>query len=252
MLFYNQGRHEIYGFTYHSRKGRSLAVAKQALVFMVCGIRKKWKQPVAYYFSYSSTPANTLPEVIKEVLFALQETELKVVATVCDMGRSNVKALQLLGCTFTDPFFSFEGEKIFTVYDPPHLLKCFKNIFMKYDVRTLVNIGGEPTPLVGKWQHLHVLVEQDRSVNFLPLTHQSPMPPQKMRVYVAAEVFSRHFAAEIHALVGRNVLGSDGLANAQLLMDVDLALDSLNGYKESDKRKPRKLAVSVKSPHLEF
>ena len=38
--------------------------ATHALVFMVHGIYKSWKQPVAYFFTGNSIPGNSLWEVI--------------------------------------------------------------------------------------------------------------------------------------------------------------------------------------------
>lgn len=51
--------------------------------------------------------------------------------TVCDMGTTNVKALDLLGCTADQPHFNHEGNRIISIFDPPHLLKCTRNMFFK-------------------------------------------------------------------------------------------------------------------------
>jgi hypothetical protein len=51
------------------------------------------------------------------------------------MGANNVKALKLLGATERKPSFKFHNQEIATVYDPPHLLTCTWNLFMKYDVQ---------------------------------------------------------------------------------------------------------------------
>jgi hypothetical protein len=59
---------------------------------------------------------------------------LKVVANVCDMGANNVKALKLFGATKRKPFFRFHNREIAAVYDPPQLLRCTRNIFLKHDV----------------------------------------------------------------------------------------------------------------------
>jgi hypothetical protein len=91
-------------------------IANHALVFMVYGLCRKWKQPVAYYFTRGSTKA--------EVIDACHNAGLKVVAIVCDMGANNVKALKLLSASKRRPLFRFHNQGIATVYDPPHLLKC--------------------------------------------------------------------------------------------------------------------------------
>ena len=62
--------------------------------------------------------------------------------TVCDMGTNNVKAMKLLGSTGEEPFFQFQNHAIATIYDPPHLLKCTRNLFLKNDVQ--VTAYGQP------------------------------------------------------------------------------------------------------------
>jgi hypothetical protein len=52
-------------------------------------------QPVAYYFSRGSTKAEVIVQFLKEVFDTCQKAGLQVVATVCDMGTNNVKALKL-------------------------------------------------------------------------------------------------------------------------------------------------------------
>jgi hypothetical protein len=86
---------------------------------MIRGLRRKWKQPVAYYFSCGSTKAEMTVQLLSEVLDACQNTGLQVVATVCDMGANNVKALKLMGATKRNPSFKFHNQEIATVYDLP-------------------------------------------------------------------------------------------------------------------------------------
>lgn len=78
------------------------------------------------------------------------ETGLHVVATVSDMAGVNVKALEQLGSTVNAPYFTFEGREIITLPDPPHLLKCFRNLFMKYDVKFQTDIKSGSTAAIGK------------------------------------------------------------------------------------------------------
>ncbi|KAG8238375.1 hypothetical protein J437_LFUL018329 [Ladona fulva] len=89
----------IDGFEDHGSIGRSTNVAREALFFMVRGLRQKWKQPVVSYFSHKATSGAILADLIREVLGALQSTGLKIAATVCDMGSNNILALRILGST---------------------------------------------------------------------------------------------------------------------------------------------------------
>jgi len=129
---------------------RTCNVANHALLFMVRGLHRKWKQPVAYYFIRGSTKAGLLMKFLKEVLGACQNAGLHVVATVCDMGANNVSALQMLGATRQKPFFEFQNQEIVTVYDPPHL-KCTRNLFRKYDVQFKSELVHNQLLVTAKW-----------------------------------------------------------------------------------------------------
>jgi hypothetical protein len=136
------------------RQDKKSKIANNVLVFMVRGLRRKWKQPVAYYFIRGSTKAEMIKKLLKEVLDACQNAGLQVVATVCDMGHNNVKALKLLGAAKEKPSFMFYNQEIATVYDPPHLLKCTRNLFMKYDVHLKTEVQGNQLPIFAKWDHI--------------------------------------------------------------------------------------------------
>jgi hypothetical protein len=176
-LTYDADEDEIWGYVDQGSQGREGTIAKQALVFMIRGVRARWKQPISFYFSHGSTPATTLAELIKEVLTAVTNTGLKVIATICDMGASNVKAVQLLGADFSSPYFDYEGQRVITIFDPPHLLKSFRNLFLKHNVKVHVNVFGEQKPLVAKWEHLRTLAQDDVSVRYLPLRFVLPLNP---------------------------------------------------------------------------
>ena len=133
---------------------RTHRIANHALLFMVRGLHRKWKQPVAYYFIRGSTKADLLERFLKEVLGACQDAGLRVVATVCDMGANNVRALRQLGATRRKPFFMFQNREIVTVYDPPHLLKCTRNLFLKYDVQFESELMHNKLPVTAKWEHI--------------------------------------------------------------------------------------------------
>ncbi|XP_063244534.1 uncharacterized protein LOC134544224 isoform X3 [Bacillus rossius redtenbacheri] len=73
---------------------RTGELANQAMVFMVRGLRKRWKQPIACFFTRSGMKGPALKQAIQQVLGACLAVGLKVVATVCDMGTNNVSALR--------------------------------------------------------------------------------------------------------------------------------------------------------------
>lgn len=69
-LWYNSKADLIEGFQDHATQGRSPQPASYALVFMVVGVRKHFKQPVAYYLSSGFVTADRLSALIKEVCIA--------------------------------------------------------------------------------------------------------------------------------------------------------------------------------------
>ena len=84
------------------------------------------------------------------------------------MGTNNVKALKLLGATRRKPFFKFQNRGIVTVYDPPHLLKCTRKRFLKYDVQFQSELMHNQLPVTAKWEHILNVYKWDKN-NISPL-----------------------------------------------------------------------------------
>jgi hypothetical protein len=57
-------------------QGRTSNIANHALAFMDSGLHKKWKQPVAYYFSCGSIKAEMIVQLLSKVLDACQSAGL--------------------------------------------------------------------------------------------------------------------------------------------------------------------------------
>ena len=88
-----------------------------------------------------------------DVLRACQNVGLHAVATVYDMG-TNVKAMKLLGSPGREPYIQFQDQAIATIYDPPQLLKCTRNLFPKYDVQFASELLDSQLPAIAKWEHI--------------------------------------------------------------------------------------------------
>jgi hypothetical protein len=153
---------------------------------MVCGLHQKWKQPVAYYFRRGTTKANLLVRFLNEVLGTCQNAGLEVVVTICDMGSNSVKALQLLGAARWKPCFKFQNQDSVTVYDPPHLLKCTRNLFLKYNVQFESELMHNQLPVSAKREcilNVHKWDKQNIVCLFYKLTdaHLSPVAEDAMK-----------------------------------------------------------------------
>jgi hypothetical protein len=147
---FNQKFDCIEGFKDLGSRGRTCKIADH-------GLHWKWKQPVAYFLSCGSTMTEMLVQFLNEVLCACQNMGLHVVATVCDMGTNNVKALNLLGATISKSSFQFQIQPFATICEPPHLLKCTRNLFVKYDVQLESEHMDSHLPVIAKWEHIEKL-----------------------------------------------------------------------------------------------
>jgi hypothetical protein len=114
-----------------------------------------------------STQVEMLVQFLDEVLGACHDVGLHVVATVCDMGANNVKAMKHMRdkvSTSSEPFFKFLNQEIAIIYDPPHLLKCTLNLFRKYNVEFKSEHVDSQLPFVAKWEHIENVYKQDKQV----------------------------------------------------------------------------------------
>lgn len=268
-LHYNESLDKIEGFEDFGHLGRTDKIANHALVFLVRGLVVKWKQPVAFYFCRDTTPTDKLKILIKEVINALQMAGLRVVATVCDQGSTNQAAIKaLVAETRTErpgPFFEVNGEQIFTICDPPHLLKNTRTALRKY------NCFFEPGKMA-KWSDLvHLYNAEQRKMfrNCTKLTkaHICPDGYKAMRVNLAAQAMSHTVAGGISSLIRSREEYERSLAENEfspfLLEDsrdtcffvtlVDNLFDSFNGNSVFPKaNKPLRCCLSNKTAHLDF
>jgi hypothetical protein len=128
-LQYDAASDRILGFEELVAGDVSDKYANRALVFMCHGLVRQWKQPVAYYFSNNGCSSIEITRCLHEVLFAAKHVaQLDIVASICDMGSSNVKAMKEMGVSVEQPFFVFEEKEICVMYDPPHLLKPWPTV----------------------------------------------------------------------------------------------------------------------------
>lgn len=224
---------------------------------MVNGIKKSWKQPVAYYFTKDCISTENLKLLIKEIINLLQGIGFKVLATVCDQGSTNRAAIKELKkaslVSDFNPYFIVNSDKIFTIFDPCHLLKCTRNAFFKY----IIHFCGNK---MAKLSHVKSCFAIDKCKRFQGLhrireayfnIHQRSQ--MKMKVSVAAKIFSNTLASAIESMIGVNYLPSEAIQTAEFLHDMDCIFDSFNGRSpRPEKGKKFRRSMSLKSPHREL
>jgi hypothetical protein len=114
---------------------------------------------------------------LNQILGEGQNVGLHVVATVCDMGTNSVKAMKLLGSIRREPFFQFQSHATATIYDPPHLLKYIRNLFLKYDVQVESEHLDSQFSVIAKWEHTEKLYKHDKLFMIRMLSKLTPTWP---------------------------------------------------------------------------
>lgn len=104
-----------------------------AAVILIRGIFKSWKQPLAYFFLHSSINASHLVDILYKVIINLRNIGLKVVSIMSDMGSNFLKLSELLHINIEKPYFKINNQKIFYIFDVPHLLKATRNNLMRHN-----------------------------------------------------------------------------------------------------------------------
>ena len=86
---------EFEGFEDFGEK-KSEKIADRALVFMIKGIKREWKQPLLYTFSSGPVKTIDLARIIKQVVKQCQDAGLKIIASVSDQGTNNQAVINFL------------------------------------------------------------------------------------------------------------------------------------------------------------
>lgn len=196
-LTYDKKWDSIVGFK-DVNGSKSLKFADHALVFMLQGLHKKWKQPISYHFSEGGLNSNELCVLIKNTILALQQTGFMVVCTVCDQYSANIKVIKKLkeaskkSCSSDIDIFEIGGQEIVAIYDPPHLLKGIRNNLLIHDVKFCI----DGICKIASWKHIIQLYELDegdfttKMCYNLTDSHIYHDKLKKMKVKNAAQVFS--------------------------------------------------------------
>ena len=113
-LHYNPQVDFVEGFCDFGGGRRSKKIASHALVFMVRGATKKWKQVIGYFLYAGSLSWSSLKDMVDQALRYCSEANLTVVAIVCDQETSQMRLLKEVGVTHESPYItdSSSGHKV--------------------------------------------------------------------------------------------------------------------------------------------
>ncbi|KAJ8965084.1 hypothetical protein NQ317_016114 [Molorchus minor] len=215
-------------------------MANKALVFMCQGLSRPWKQPVAYYFSSGVCSTEKLSFCIKQVIHAAKDVGgLDIVATICDMGSTNVNALKSMGVSISHPYFECDGSEVYAMFDIPHLVKCIASLFRKHNVKLPVEVRGQEVSMEARFSDVREAYEVDkksplifRALPKIKDRYMAPIMRFAMKVNIAAQTMSRTVASFIYTLVSRGELEQRAIASATFIQQVDELFDSFNGNQE--------------------
>ncbi|KAJ8974299.1 hypothetical protein NQ317_009539 [Molorchus minor] len=215
-VMYNQHSDEVDGLENFGKK-KVAKIANHVQVYMLRGIAGNWKQPVGYFFVNGGVKATQIKQNIIEIVRKAKAAGMTVVATVCDQGTNNRSAIDSLvtetkNKTGTPHYvFDVDENRIVPLFDVPHLLKALRNILLTKDIH-FINKDGKKR--VAKWEHIQQTWYLDgysgdlRAMPKITEFHVIQSKIKKMKVSVAAQVFSRSVAAAMNLLISNNKFGN--------------------------------------------
>lgn len=199
---------------------------------------------------------------------------LKVVGSVCDAVQTNRSAVNKLRSNLirdTIIEYTIRDSKIIHFYDPPHLLKSLRNnMLVKILKHVVVTSLNENVDLKEQMERTEYdkKNEQERSASWadvedfydynrkgtqrlLDKIHDEHIKPvkRKMKVDIAAQVFSRSYGRAMRICSDKKQLSRDFTGTADILCFFNDVFDSLNG---GGVPKPNTLIGSINKSSYHF
>ena len=131
---YNGTLDSVDGFVDLGHLGREGKEAKKVLVFILRGLKSKYKQAVSYYLTDGSLDSLKLKKIIEFNIRKCTEVGFSIVAILSDGDAKNRKAAKDFGSTIDDPSFSFDGRRMAFIFDVPHIIKLLRNQLLVRDL----------------------------------------------------------------------------------------------------------------------
>lgn len=168
-----------------------------------------------------------------------------MIAFVCDQAPQNQSLFTHLKVSESSPFILYKENKIFALFDVPHLTKSVRNNFKKYTIEF-----GEHK--LAKWSHVEQLYAIDSGLKYrITNAHMEAKGLNSMRVKLATQILSHSVAAGISLLTAIGNLPAEAANTADFIGQMDELFDSCNSCTLSDKKEFRK-AVQTDSKHTEM
>lgn len=202
----------------------------------------------ASFFSTNTISATILKSLVNDAVKKIVSCGLNPICLVCDMGSNNQDLVRKLNVSEEQPYFKVDDQKVFFVHDPPHLLKCMRNNFKKYNVNFYSH-------KLASWHHIESLYEFDskqthRLVPKLTYKHVHVDGLKKMNVALAAQVLSNSVAAGLDTLSTLKYLPSEASFTADFCSKMNDLFESVNSRVLRHKSRPLLSACTKQSVHL--
>lgn len=236
---YNKFLDYIEGFEDLGPLGRNDKIGTHALVIMVRGLFKNWKFPLSFFFTGSGVKGNDLVIIVKQAINHITEVGLIPTCIVCDQGTQNRRTFTLLGGTQEKPYIIVNENKIYLLYDMPHLVKSIRNNLLNGDFQI-----GEKVISLSNVHKAYAIDTKNSARAMCKITpaHLAPNPFQKMTCKLAIQLLSRSVSAAIKTCVATGELKSNtALDTADFIEMVDKMFDSCNSknlYDPNQNRRP--------------
>ena len=199
-LQYSQRMDMIIGFQENGEE-RNRTFASEALVLMARGVHKLWYQPFTFYLTEKGMSSAEIVVHLKSAIKHLRDAGFQVVATVCDQGTRNKPAYNALRDETRQKYirrneecrtfgFEIDDEEIIPLFDPPHLLKCWRNNLMEKDILFTINDERKKA----SWKHIRKAYDSGLLPGDITEFYIDSTKVNKMRVKYAAAIFSNRCA----------------------------------------------------------
>uniref|UniRef100_A0A0C9RM27 T_2 protein n=1 Tax=Fopius arisanus TaxID=64838 RepID=A0A0C9RM27_9HYME len=216
--------------------------ADYGLVIMFQPLADTYTQPIAVFASKGSVKGETLAVLIVRAIILMEQIGAKIHGVIGDSASTNRKFWTTLKADTTQDnlrnYFvhpTDENRKIFLFSDTPHLLKTIRNKLFNHGTLQM-----HPGKSLIRWEHIRVLHEKDMEQSGktgklyckkLKKEHIELNNSSKMRVRLAAQVFSKSVASGLH-LFRHNPELKDSEETEKFCLWVNDMFDALNVKEE--------------------
>lgn len=177
--------------------------------------------------------------IVKESVKHIINAGLVPTSIVCDQGTQNRRTFSLLGGTEDKPYTTICEQKLFLLYDMPHLVKSIRNNLLNGNFQ----IGDKIISLKDVYKAYEIDKKNSaRAMCKITPAHLAPNPFQKMCCKLAIQLLSKSVSAAIRTCITTRELKSNTAIDTAMFIEmVNNMFDSCNSknlYDPNFNRRP--------------